>query len=160
MILGVFFRGFLSIFLGIFWNCELVNICTTLGRQLDFQGLAGFGSACFVLFFGVWFLDGFGNEFLMIFRWIWCLFWLPKSIKNVIDFGIDFRNAEKVDSRGWRIEAWPPRRRLRIPFWYPSGLRNWSPVVQRTRNLEQGLVLGILHAVGRRPGEFKKKLCC
>ena len=63
MILGVFFRGFLSVFFGIFWNCELVNICTTLGRQLDFQGLAWFGSACFVLFFGIWFLDGFGNGF-------------------------------------------------------------------------------------------------
>ncbi len=99
MILGVFFRGFLIVFLGIFWNCELVNICTTLGRQLDFQGLAGFGSACFVLFFWVWFLDGFGNGFLMIFRRIWDPFWLPKSIKNVIDFGIDFRNAEKVDYR-------------------------------------------------------------
>ena len=58
----------------IFWNCELVNICTTHRRQLDFQGLAGFGSACFVLFFGVWFLDGFGNGFLMIFRWIWICF--------------------------------------------------------------------------------------
>ena len=100
MILGVFFRGFLSVFLVIFWNCELVNICTTLRRQLDFKGLAGFGSACFVLFFGVWFLDGFGNGFLMIFRWIWGLFWLSKSIKNSIDFGIDFRNAQKVDSTG------------------------------------------------------------
>ena len=66
MVLGVFFRCCLSVFLVIFWNCKLVNICTTLGRQLDFQGLAGFGSACFVLFFGVWFLDGFGNGFLMI----------------------------------------------------------------------------------------------
>ena len=43
-----------------------MNICTTLRRQLDFQGLAGFGSACFVLFFGVWFLDGFGDGFLFI----------------------------------------------------------------------------------------------
>ena len=100
MVLGMFFRGFLSVFLVIFWNCELVNICTTHRRQLDFQGLAGFGSACFVLFFGVWFLDGFGNRFLMIFRWIWGMFRLPKSIKNVIDFGINFRNAQKVDSRG------------------------------------------------------------
>ena len=65
-VLGMFFRGFLSVFLVIFWNCELVNICTTHRRQLDFQGLAGFGSACFVLFFGVSFLDGFGNECLMI----------------------------------------------------------------------------------------------
>ena len=80
----------MSVFLGMCWNCELVNICTMLRRQLDFKGLAGFGSACFVPFLGVWFLDGFGNGFLMIFRWIWGLFWLPKSIKNVIDFGIDF----------------------------------------------------------------------
>ena len=93
MVLGVFFRSFLSVFLVICWNCELVNICTTLRRQLDFQGLAGSGSVCFVLFFGVWFLDGFGNGFLMIFRWIWVLFWLSKSIKNSIDFGIDFRKA-------------------------------------------------------------------
>ena len=90
MVLGVFLRGFLIVFLVIFWNCELVNICTTLRRQLDFQCLAGFGSACFVLFFGAWFLDGFGNGFLMIFRGIWGLFWLPKSINNSINFGIDF----------------------------------------------------------------------
>ena len=71
----------------------IVNICTTLRHQLDFKGLVGFGSACFVLFFGVWFLDGFGNGFLMIFRWIWGLFWLPKSIKNSIDVGIYFWKA-------------------------------------------------------------------
>ena len=88
--LGVFFRGVSSVFLAIFWNCKLVNICTTLRRRLDFQGLAGCGSVCFVLFFGVWFLDCFGNDFFMIFRWIWDLFWLPKSIKHSIDFGIDF----------------------------------------------------------------------
>ena len=90
MVLGVFFRGCLSVFLDILWNCELVNICTTHRRQLDFQGLAGSGSVCFVLFFGVWFLDGFGNGFLMNFRWIWGAFWLPKPIKRVIDFGINF----------------------------------------------------------------------
>ena len=77
-----------------------MKISVSLKRELDFQGLDGFGSVCFVLFFGVWFLDGFGNGFLMIFRWIWGLFWLPKSIKNVIDFRIDFRNAQKVDSTG------------------------------------------------------------
>ena len=49
MILEVFFRYLLSVFLDILWNCELVNICTTHRRQLDFQGLAGSGSACFVL---------------------------------------------------------------------------------------------------------------
>ncbi len=50
-------------FSDIFGNCELVEISTPLERQLDFQGLAGFGSVCFVLFFWVWFLDGFGNGF-------------------------------------------------------------------------------------------------
>ena len=84
------FRGFWSVFSDIFGNCELVEISTPLERQLDFQGLAGFGSVCFVLFFGVWFLDGFGNGFLVVLGWIWAPFWLPKSIKNVIGFGIDF----------------------------------------------------------------------
>ncbi len=45
----------------VFRNCELVKISTTLDRQLDFQGLAGFGSVCFVLICWGWFLDGFGN---------------------------------------------------------------------------------------------------
>ena len=40
--------------------------------------------------FGDWFLDWFGNRFLVIYGWIWGLFWLQKSIKNNIDFGIDF----------------------------------------------------------------------
>jgi hypothetical protein len=66
MILEVFFRGFWSVFLDMFGNCELVKISVSLKRELDFQGLAGFGSACFVLFFGVRFLDGFGNGFLLI----------------------------------------------------------------------------------------------
>ena len=74
MILGLFFRGFLSVFLDVFWNCELVNMCTPLERQLDFQGSAGFGSVRFVLFFGVRFPDGFGNGFLMVLGWIWAPF--------------------------------------------------------------------------------------
>ena len=48
-----------------------MKISVSLKRELDFQGLDGFVSVCFVLFFGVRFLDGFGNGFLMIFRWIW-----------------------------------------------------------------------------------------
>ena len=67
-----------------------MKISVSLKRELDFQGLDGFVSVCFVLFFGVRFLDGFGNRFLMIFRWIWGPFWLLKSMKNGIDFGIDF----------------------------------------------------------------------
>ena len=69
-------------FFQIFLEIELVEISTPLERQLDFQGLAGFGSVCFVLFFGVWFLDGFGNGFLVVLGWIWAPFWLPKSIKK------------------------------------------------------------------------------
>ena len=67
-----------------------MEISVSLRHQLDFQGLAGFGSACFVLFFGVWFLDGVGNGFLLILGFVLGPFWLPKSIKNFIDFGIDF----------------------------------------------------------------------
>ena len=70
MILEQCFRGFGSVLLGIFGNCELVKISVSLKRELDFQGLDGFGSVCFVLFFGVRFLEGFGNGFLTIFRWI------------------------------------------------------------------------------------------
>ena len=82
MILELFFRGFWSAFLDIFGNCELVKISVSLKRELDFQGLAGFGSACFVLFFGVRFPDGFGNEFLLILEWFWAPFCLPKSLKT------------------------------------------------------------------------------
>ena len=67
-----------------------MKISVSLKRELDFQGLDGFVSVCFVLFFGVRFLDGFGNGFLTIFRWIWGPFWLPKSMKISIDFRIDF----------------------------------------------------------------------
>ncbi len=63
MVLGVFVRGFLSVFLASFRNCELVNICTTLRRQLNFQGLAGSGSACFMLFLGYGFWMALGMDF-------------------------------------------------------------------------------------------------
>ena len=84
------FRCFWSVFSDIFGNRELVKISVSLKRELDFQGFAGFVSACFVLFFGVWFLDGFGDGFLVNSGWILGAFGLPKSIKHVIDFGIDF----------------------------------------------------------------------
>ena len=90
MILKLMFRGFWSAFLAIFGNCELVKISVSLKRELDFQGLYGFVSVCFVLFFGVWFLDGFGDGFLVIWGWLWGAFWLPKLLKNVIDFLIYF----------------------------------------------------------------------
>ncbi len=59
-------------------------------RQLDFQGLAGFGFVCFLLFFKAWFLDGFGNRILVTFGLILAPFLLLKSMKNGMDFGIDF----------------------------------------------------------------------
>ena len=90
MVLGPRFRCFCTTFFGFVGNRELVKISVSLKRELDFQGLAGFGSVCFVLFFRVWFLDGFGNRFLVVLGSILGAFWLPKSMKNVIDFGIDF----------------------------------------------------------------------
>ena len=90
MILASFLRVVLSICCYIFENCEIVKISTTLEPQLDFQGLAGFVSVGLLLFLGDWFLDGFGDGFFVILEWIWGAFWLPKSIKKVIEFGIDF----------------------------------------------------------------------
>ena len=73
-----------------FENREIVKISVSSRRELNFQGLVGSGFLYFLLFFGVWFLDGFGDGFLVILGWILGAFWLPKSIKNVIGFGIDF----------------------------------------------------------------------
>ena len=77
-----------------------MKIVLSCRREHDFQGSGESENTTFLLFFRVWFPDGFGNGFFMIFKRIWDPFWLPKSIKNVIDFGIDFRNAQKVDSTG------------------------------------------------------------
>ena len=52
-------------FCNIFENGEIVKNCTALERELNFEGLAGFGFVCFVLFSEGWFLDGFGIRFLM-----------------------------------------------------------------------------------------------
>ena len=74
----------------IFENREIVKIGVSPRRELNFQGLVGSVFVCLFLFLGVWFLDGFGDGFLVIWGWILGAFWLPKSIKKVIDFGIDF----------------------------------------------------------------------
>ncbi len=74
MVLGLCFRAFWTRVFRLFGNREIVKTSTTLERQLDFQGLAGFDSVCFVLFFDVWFLEGFGNGFLVIWGWIWAPF--------------------------------------------------------------------------------------
>ena len=66
VILGELFRGFSSAFQGIFRKDEIVEISTTLERQLHFQGLAGFGSVGLTFFLEVWFLDGFQNGLLVI----------------------------------------------------------------------------------------------
>ena len=67
-----------------------MKISVSLKRELDFQGLAVSVFLYCWLFFGIWFMDGFGDGFFMILGWILVAFWLPKSMKNVIDFGIDF----------------------------------------------------------------------
>ena len=88
---------------------------TALKRKLNFQGLAGYVFVYVSLFFGVWFLDGSGNGFLVILGWILGAFWLPKSMKNVIDFGIDFGTAQKwiTDIGGDTVGPQTPR--LRTP---------------------------------------------
>ena len=66
MISACFFRGVLTTFLYISENVEIVKISTAPKRELNFQGLAGSVFVYFLLFFGVWFLDGFGDGFLVI----------------------------------------------------------------------------------------------
>ena len=90
MILVSFFRGFRSTFCDIFENGEIVKNSTACRRELNFQGLAGSVFVYSLVFLGVWFLDGFGDGFFVILGWILGALWLPKSIKNVSDFGIDF----------------------------------------------------------------------
>ena len=74
-----------------------MKIGVSLKRELDFQGFAGLASVCFVLLFGVWFLDGFGNGFSVILGWIWGPFCLPKSIKTGSISGLIFERL-KYDS--------------------------------------------------------------
>ena len=64
-----------------------MKISVSLKRELDFQGLDGFGSVCVVLFFGVRFLDGSGNGLFVILGWSLGAFGLPKSRKHGIGFG-------------------------------------------------------------------------
>ena len=47
------------------WFCdrEFVKTSTALARELDFQGLEGFGSVYFRFCLGGWFRDGSGNGF-------------------------------------------------------------------------------------------------
>ena len=67
----------------IFENGEIVKISVSCTRELDFQGLAGFVFLYFLLFL-LCLVSGW------ILGWNLGVFWLPKSIKNVIDFGVDF----------------------------------------------------------------------
>ena len=46
------------------------------------------------VYFGDWFLDWFGNRFLVISGWIWGLFWLPKSIKTASISGLIFEQLK------------------------------------------------------------------
>ena len=71
-----------------FENSEIVKTSTAPTRELNFQGLEGFGSVYFCCFLGLvsgWLWDGI----LEILGWILGAFWLPKSMKNGIDFGSD-----------------------------------------------------------------------
>ncbi len=87
---GLLFERFLVNVLIYFENGELVKISVSLKRELDFQGLEVSVFLYFWLFFGILFMDGFWDGFFMILGWILVAFWLPKSMKKVIDFGIYF----------------------------------------------------------------------
>ena len=90
MILGSFLRGVWLFFCYISENGEIVKNSTACRRELNFHGLAESIFVYLMLVFGVWFLDGFGDGFLMILGWIWGAFWTPKSTNHVMYFGIDF----------------------------------------------------------------------
>ena len=63
---GLLFERFWLADFYIFENREIVKIGVSPRRELNFQGLAGSVFLYFLLFFGVWFLDGFGDGFLVI----------------------------------------------------------------------------------------------
>ena len=84
------FEGFGLTFYCIFENGEIVKISVSCTREIDFQGLAWSVFPYSLLFFGVWFLDGFGDGFFVIFGWILAPFWHSKTLKNMIKFGVDF----------------------------------------------------------------------
>ena len=71
--------SFWSTFCYIFENGEIVKNSTACRRELNFQGLAGYAFVCFLLFFRVWFLDGFWDGFFMIWGCILGAFWTQKA---------------------------------------------------------------------------------
>ena len=66
--------------------------------------------------FGDWFLDWFGNRFLVISGWIWGLFWLPKSIKTASISGLIF---EQLKNRIPQFGGTKPGTIL-VSFWTPD----------------------------------------
>ena len=69
-----------------FSNRELVKTSTAPARQLDFQGLEGFGSVIFGGLVSGWLQEWILSDFGMDFGSILAL----KSMENGIDFGSDF----------------------------------------------------------------------
>ena len=63
MVLGVLLRGGWTIFFVFFGNREYVKTSTACARELDFQGLEGFGSVYFCDFWGVGFGMAPGMDF-------------------------------------------------------------------------------------------------
>ncbi len=83
----------------------------------------------------------------------------PKIDEKRDRFQDRFLNGLKRRLRSLTGGVRTPSPSLRIPKGIQTGLQDCSPVVQRTRNLEQGLVLWILHAVWPAARRFFRKLC-
>ena len=69
------------------------------------------------------------------------------------------KQCEKRSDQKWLVAGWRERfasaaAPLRTPKGVQLDYRNCRPVIRRTKNLDEGLVLRILHAVGLWPGEF------
>ena len=70
------------------FNFSKISVSCT--RELDVQGLAGYVLYMCYCFVGVGFWMALGMVCLLILGWFWETFGIPKSIKIVIDFTIDF----------------------------------------------------------------------
>ena len=108
---GNTFERCLDHFFVFFWKCEYVKTSTACARELDFQGLEGFGSVYFCYFVGV----GFGMAPGMDFEWFWDGFWEPFGFGNRRKTwsisGVIFerlkrgRHASALAHRGSRVPA-------------------------------------------------------
>ena len=83
------FRCFCFTFCDPFENSETVKNSTASSRELKTQGFPGSAFLYFLLFLGVWFLEGIGDGLCVILRWIWGEFGLRHWMNKVRHFRVD-----------------------------------------------------------------------